>query len=379
MTSTQSNVNSVRPGMPEDFKASHIDNTSALLTWVLPNDANTYKGFISVPGATEVEKEVVGGQLRIEELAPDSEFLFCLQLESQLGQRSRPAYVSFKTLVDPVTAPSELRVLQDAASSVTLGWKAAGGGVAPRIYEISINDVIYMTTDQLTASVDNLAPDAEYKFTVACSDKRGSFSPSISILHSTPSSLTMPGVIASPRHDPHEFEISEAALQTGFSGAELEFVVKGGKPPYKVDLLGSTAATVSGLVVTLLSKANIPLVIEDSLGAKVTYRINPLHWFSTPSNTALNHGAAAAGGALPDVHVMSNRGGPGSRQVGTLCSEWGDLTQYGWPKLSDSVYYWTKNPSPEPPVGQTYEAVGVGGNTWGGRVQSLRYYVSYVS
>lgn len=372
-------ITAVRPSAPEAFEASNIDNVSALLTWALPDDRNAYKSFIVVPGVSASEQEVAGTQFRMERLLPDTQFLIRLQIENQLGQRSRPVYTSFNTLVDPLIEPLELRVLLDDTDAVTLGWKASSGGVDPKIYEVSVDGVIYSTTDKLTETVKNLTPGTEYIFTVACSDQIGTFSQSVSITHSTPSSLKIRGVVASPRHDPYEFKVEDAAPRTGFSSAELEFVVEGGTPPYKIDLLGSTAATVNGLVVTLLRKGGIPLKIKDSRGAEVNYLINPLHWFSTPSNTTFNHNTAAAGGQLPDVHTMSNRGGPGDRQVGSLCSEWGDLTKYGWPKLKDHVYYWTKSPSSNPPLGRNYEAVGVEGNIWGGRLDTNRYYVSYVS
>ncbi|VVM74273.1 hypothetical protein PS662_01969 [Pseudomonas fluorescens] len=378
MTNYNSNDNAVRPGMPEDFIVNNINNNSALAKWKLPTDSNAYRSFIGLSGASE--QEVVGEQWQIENLLPDTQYLIRLQIENQLGQRSRPEYVPFNTSVEPLTSPSGLRVLQDDTGSVTLGWEASTGGVEPINSEVSDGGGIYATTGQLTQVVDNLAPGTKYEFSVACFDITGTFSQSISIQHTTPSSLKLRGVILSPEHDPHEYEDHEAAPRTAFPGAKVQFVVEGGIPPYKIDLLGSTAATVDGLVVTLLRKAGIALKIEDSRGAEVPYLINPLYWFSTPSNATFTHRQAQAGGTLPDVHIMSNRGGPGDRQVGTLCSEWGDLTKQGWPKKDDdTVYYWTVNASSEPPLGKTYEAVGVANNMWGGRLETRAYFTTYVS
>lgn len=366
----------IRPAMPTNFQAIPAHN-SLELSWVKPIDENIYKSYIWVSGSNS-ETEVEGAQFFVENLEPGTTYCVALQLENELRQRSLRVYGSFTTLEDLPSTPDNLTTTRQTTTSVDLAWDQASGGPG-LMYEIDVDGVLYETTDQATISVEGLASGTEYKFAISSYDQRGNFSAPVSIVHRTLDELSVRRVIASPRHDAFAFDAADTFPRTGFPGAQLELDIVGGERPYNLTVSDSAVATLNGNVVTLHKKGSVIVVIEDSQGVKVNYLINPLHWFSTPSNVTYTHAQAAAQGPLPDVHIMSTRGGAGDRRVGSLCSEWGDLSRYGWPQTNDTVSYWTRNASPEPPQGRTYEAVNTANNRWGGRLETIMYYASFMS
>jgi uncharacterized repeat protein (TIGR02543 family) len=154
----------------------------------------------------------------------------------------------------PPTAPTNVKSVNVADTSVRISWTASSDDVGVVIYQLYANGVLSGTVAAGTAAtIGNLTPSTNYSITVTASDAAGNVSPA-----STPLSVTtLPGADTTPPSAPSNLtasSVTDTSLTLSWSGSTDNVAVTG----YSVYNGSVLAASTTGLSasITGLSPGN---------------------------------------------------------------------------------------------------------------------------
>ncbi|PSL53629.1 chitodextrinase [Saccharothrix carnea] len=167
------------PGTPSGLTAGETTPTSVPLSWTAATDNIGVTGYDVYNGST-LATTVDGTSATVEGLDPDTEYTFTVVAKDAAGNRSAAgAPVTARTKATPdteaPTTPANLRSTAQTENSVTLAWDASTDNVAVTGYEVH-NGASSVPTTDTAATVNGLAPDTEYTFTVVAKDAAGNTS-----------------------------------------------------------------------------------------------------------------------------------------------------------------------------------------------------------
>ncbi|HET6289392.1 MAG TPA: fibronectin type III domain-containing protein, partial [Amycolatopsis sp.] len=260
------------PGVPAGLTAADVTQSSVALSWNASSDNVGVVGYDVYNGATLV-KTVAGTTATVDGLAPGTEYSFTVVAKDAAGNASAPsAAVTAKTQAAPDTqapvAPGDPRSTGTTRTSVSLAWDVSTDNVGVTGYDVYNGATLVKSVTGTSVTVDGLAADTEYSFTVVAKDAAGNMStPSAAITVRTQAApdTEAPGVPANPR--------STGTTQTSVSlawDASTDNVGVTGYDVYNgsalVKSVTGTSATVDGL--TSDTEYTFTVVAKDAAGNK---------------------------------------------------------------------------------------------------------------
>ncbi|MFE9747424.1 fibronectin type III domain-containing protein [Saccharothrix saharensis] len=258
------------PSTPANPRATGASASSIGLAWDASTDNVGVTGY-EVYNGTTLATTVEGTTATVDGLAPDTEYSFTVVAKDAAGNRSAasPA-VTARTETAPDTegpaAPAGLAVSGVTQSSVTLGWTASTDNVGVTGYEVYNGTALAATVEGTTATVDGLAPDTEYSFTVVAKDaagNRSAASPAVTArTEATPDTQapTAPSVLRSTAQ-------TENSVALAWDASTDNVGVTG----YEVFNGGTSAATTTGTTATVTglqpdTEYTFTVVAKDAAG-----------------------------------------------------------------------------------------------------------------
>jgi hypothetical protein len=178
---------------PTALRITGSDATSVDLAWTA---ATGGVGSLSyeIYGDDVVSQPATTTSGRITGLIPGQSYVFFVKARDAENNFSDPASgVPYTVPVPPLTPPGSLQVEPQDATSATLSWTAATGGVAPLIYDIYDEHGFKESSSATRHTLTQLTPGQTYIFFVQARDARGTLSPdSNKVTHLVALPLTPP-------------------------------------------------------------------------------------------------------------------------------------------------------------------------------------------
>ncbi|WP_236725122.1 fibronectin type III domain-containing protein [Amycolatopsis orientalis] len=177
---TQTGADTQAPSVPGGLHSTGAAATSVGLAWDASTDNVGVAGYDVYNGTTLV-KSVTEPSATVDGLTADTEYSFTVVAKDAAGNKSEPsAAVTVRTPTVPDTeapgVPADLVAADVSQSSVKLSWKAASDNVGVVGYDVYNGATLVKTVTETSATVDGLAPDTEYSFTVVAKDAAGNAS-----------------------------------------------------------------------------------------------------------------------------------------------------------------------------------------------------------
>ncbi|MFD9960824.1 fibronectin type III domain-containing protein [Amycolatopsis sp. NPDC058986] len=174
---TQAAPDTQAPSVPGNLHSTGTSATSAGLAWDASTDNVGVTGYDVFQG-TNLVKSVTGTSVTIDGLTADTEYSFTVVAKDAAGNKSASsAPVTVRTATAPdteaPTVPAGLATTDVTQSSVTLSWTASSDNVGVTGYDVFQGANLVKTVTGTTATVDGLAADTEYSFTVVAKDAAG--------------------------------------------------------------------------------------------------------------------------------------------------------------------------------------------------------------
>ncbi|MFI7121229.1 fibronectin type III domain-containing protein [Amycolatopsis sp. NPDC049868] len=260
------------PSVPAGLATTDITQSSVALSWNASSDNVGVVGYDVFNGGTLV-KSVTGTSATVDGLAPDTEYSFTVVAKDAAGNASAAsAAVTARTQAAPdtqaPTVPGNPRSTGTTQTSVSLEWNAATDNVGVAGYDVFNGGTLVKSVTGTSATVDGLAPDTEYSFTVVAKDAAGNASAAsaaITVRTQAAPDTVAPGVPGNPRSTgTTQTSVSlawEAATDNvGVTGYD---VLKGTEV---VKSVTGTSAIVDGL--TADTEYTFTVVAKDAAGNK---------------------------------------------------------------------------------------------------------------
>ena len=171
-------------------------------------------------------------------------------------------------------------------------------------------------------------------------------------------SLTFEAVIVNG----HQFPVSVGFPSTGFSGATFTLKLKDASASDFNWAANANWVNVNDGVVSFTGQgtgSSVTITATPKTGGNaITYSFNLKKWFATKGDQTMTWERANMTCSLPRIDELTNSMAriinsgwtphTESREVGSLWSEWGNLTDYSGPGFEVNFpYYWTSEPHPE--------------------------------
>ncbi|GAB2976906.1 fibronectin type III domain-containing protein [Saccharothrix stipae] len=258
------------PTAPGNLASTGATPTSVALAWAAASDNVGVTGYQVFNGTTPVST-TTGTTATIDGLSPNTEYTFTVRAQDAAGNVSEASNaVTVRTPAAPdtegPTAPANPRSTGASASSIGLAWDAATDNVGVTGYDVYNGNTLAASVEGTSATVDGLAADTEYTFTVVAKDAAGNRSAASAAITArtetapdteaptAPTGLTATGVTQS------SVTLSWAAStdNVGVTGYE---VFNGGTAAATVE---GTTATVDGLAAG--TEYTFTVVAEDAAG-----------------------------------------------------------------------------------------------------------------
>ncbi|MEJ1105416.1 MULTISPECIES: PQQ-dependent sugar dehydrogenase [unclassified Kribbella] len=194
------------PSAPGNLAVSNIKSNAATFTWSAATD-NVGVVRYEINRGGNILKVVDGNTLTatVDTLTANTSYDISVGAFDAAGNASQQSnVVTFTTPpsgdTQPPTAPGNLRSTGVTANSVSLAWNAStdnSGSIAG--YDVYQGSTKVSTTNSLTATVTNLAPNTQYTFTVQARDPDGNASPASNAVTARTSSGGAGGIPAYDR------------------------------------------------------------------------------------------------------------------------------------------------------------------------------------
>ncbi|GAA2964768.1 fibronectin type III domain-containing protein [Actinokineospora diospyrosa] len=174
------------PTAPGNLRATDTTQTSVTLAWDASTDNKGVTGYDVYQGAT-LAKSVTGTTATVDGLTADTAYTFTVKARDAAGNASAasPALTA-RTSAAPDTAapstPGNLRATGTTQTSVALAWDAASDNVGVTSYDVYQGSTLAKSVTGTTATVDGLAADTDYTFTVKARDAAGNASAASPVL-----------------------------------------------------------------------------------------------------------------------------------------------------------------------------------------------------
>ncbi|MEU9127683.1 glycosyl hydrolase family 18 protein [Kitasatospora sp. NPDC048540] len=169
------------PSVPGGLQGALSGGSGAALSWTASTDNVGVAGYDVFDGAAKAAT-VTGTSATVTGLSAGAHAFTVVAFDAA-GNRSAaagPVTVTVPTPpVDnqPPTAPGTPSVTGTSSGSVSLSWAAATDNVGVTAYDVYSGGAVAKTVTGTTATVDGLAPDTPYTFTVKARDAAGNTSP----------------------------------------------------------------------------------------------------------------------------------------------------------------------------------------------------------
>jgi spore germination protein YaaH len=166
-----------RPNPPSLLSAVKVSDTSVTLSWQAGSaNAGSVKGYLLYEDGQPVG--VVEGQITTAALASARAYTFAVATMDSYGDLSEPTpELKVITTHTPPPAPTGLTVGAVTSQSAVLSWKpstAVSGDIVG--YRVFRNEIPVGQTSGTEMTVQSLAPESEYEFTVSAVDSLGAIS-----------------------------------------------------------------------------------------------------------------------------------------------------------------------------------------------------------
>ncbi|WP_233594981.1 DUF6801 domain-containing protein [Amycolatopsis sp. WAC 04169] len=260
------------PSVPAGLATADITQSSVALSWTASSDNVGVVGYDVFNGGTLV-KSVAGTSVTVDGLAPDTEYSFTVVAKDAAGNVSAPsAAATARTQAAPDTqapvAPGNPRSTGTTQTSVNLEWNAATDNVGVTGYDVFNGSTLVKSVAGTSATVDGLAPDTEYSFTVVAKDAAGNAStPSAAI---TVRTQAAPDTVApAAPGNPRSTGSTQTSVSLAWDAATDNVGVTGYdvlKGTEVVKSVTGTSATVDGL--TADTEYTFTVVAKDAAGNK---------------------------------------------------------------------------------------------------------------
>ncbi|MCE6996603.1 fibronectin type III domain-containing protein [Saccharothrix sp. S26] len=258
------------PTAPGNLASTGVTPTSVSLEWSAAGDNVGVTGYEVFNGTTSVAT-TTGTSATVDGLSPNTEYTFTVRARDAAGNESAPsAALTVRTIEAPDTqgpsAPANLRPTGASASSIGLAWDASTDNVGVTGYDVYRGTTLAVSVEGTSATVDGLAPDTEYSFTVVAKDAAGNRSaPSAAVTARTqtapdtegptvPTGLAVTGV-------------TQSSVTLGWTASNDNVGVTG-YDVYRGGTLGvsveGTSATIDGL--TAGTEYSFTVVAKDAAG-----------------------------------------------------------------------------------------------------------------
>ncbi|MDT8977629.1 glycosyl hydrolase family 18 protein [Paenibacillus sp. chi10] len=174
------------PSVPTNVIVTAKTSTSVSLSWTASTDNVGVTGYTVSYGTQSVS--VSNPNAVISGLTPDTNYTFTISAKDAKGNQSAAsAPLTVKTApagsggdTTPPTAPSNLQVTGNSATSVILSWSASTDNVGVSGYTVSYGTNAVNVTDT-TVTITGLTPNTNYAFTVIAKDAAGNVSTGTSV------------------------------------------------------------------------------------------------------------------------------------------------------------------------------------------------------
>ncbi|MEV4615340.1 glycosyl hydrolase family 18 protein [Kitasatospora sp. NPDC049258] len=169
------------PSVPGNLQGALSGANGAALSWSASTDNVGVAGYDVFDGATKAAT-VTGTSASLAGLAAGTHSFTVVAFDAA-GNRSAaagPVQVTVPTPpvdTQPPTAPGTPGVTGTSSTSVSLSWAAATDNIGVTAYDIYNGAGLARTVATTAATVDGLAPDTPYTFTVKARDAAGNVSP----------------------------------------------------------------------------------------------------------------------------------------------------------------------------------------------------------
>nr|WP_232328212.1 fibronectin type III domain-containing protein [Kibdelosporangium sp. MJ126-NF4] len=174
---TASSPDTVAPSVPQNVKATGATENTIALSWDASSDNVGVTGYeVFVNGQSKTT--VAGTTTTVEGLTPDTEYSITVSAKDAAGNKSAQSTpVPGKTLPAPdretPSVPQNVKAGGATPASVALTWDASSDNVGVTGYEVFVNGQSKASVSGTTATIDGLAEDTEYTFTVIAKDAAG--------------------------------------------------------------------------------------------------------------------------------------------------------------------------------------------------------------
>ncbi|WP_409494335.1 fibronectin type III domain-containing protein [Amycolatopsis sp. cmx-11-12] len=177
---TQAGADTQAPSVPANLRSTGTSASSIGLAWDASADNVGVAGYDVYIGSTLV-KSVTEPSATVDGLSPDTEYAFTVVAKDAAGNKSEPsAPVTVRTATSPdivaPAVPTGLAATDLSQSSVKLSWNASSDNVGVVGYDVYKGGTLVKTVAETSATVDGLASDTEYSFTVVAKDAAGNAS-----------------------------------------------------------------------------------------------------------------------------------------------------------------------------------------------------------
>ncbi|SFH42885.1 Fibronectin type III domain-containing protein [Amycolatopsis regifaucium] len=304
------------PTAPANPRSTGTTQTSVTLAWDASSDNIGVTGYDVLRGG-EVVKTVTDTSVTIEGLSADTEYSFTVVAKDAAGNKSpASSAVTARTQAAPDTqapaAPGDLHSTGAAAASVGLAWAASTDNVGVVGYDVYNGTALVKSVTETSATVDGLAADTDYTFTVVAKDAAGNKSqPSAPVTVRTATvpdteAPSVPGGLAAA-------DVSQSSVKLSWTASSDNVGVVGYDVYNGANLVKTvteTSATVDGL--TPDTEYSFTVVAKDAAG----------------NASAASAAATVRTQAAPDTQAPAAPGNP--RSTGTtqtsVALEWNAST-----------------------------------------------------
>ncbi|ALG15461.1 hypothetical protein AOZ06_41660 [Kibdelosporangium phytohabitans] len=174
---TSAAPDTVAPTVPQNVKVGNATETSIALSWDASTDNVGVTGYeVFVNGQSKAT--VTGASATVDGLTADTEYTFTVLAKDAVGNKSaQSAPVSGKTLASPdreaPSVPQNLKAGNATTASINLTWDASTDNVGVTGYEVFVNGQSATSVTGAAATIEGLAEDTEFTFTVLAKDAAG--------------------------------------------------------------------------------------------------------------------------------------------------------------------------------------------------------------
>ncbi|GAA2748092.1 glycoside hydrolase family 18 chitinase [Kitasatospora cinereorecta] len=176
-----STTDTTAPSVPTGLRAALSGTNGAALSWTASTDNVGVTGYDVYDGSAKVAT-AAGASITVTGLSVGSHTFTVVAFDAA-GNRSAASASASVTVPNPPTdnqpptAPGTPTVTATTSSTVALSWAAATDNVGVTAYDVYNGATIARTVTGTSATVDSLAADTSYTFTVKARDAAGNTSP----------------------------------------------------------------------------------------------------------------------------------------------------------------------------------------------------------